>query len=52
MRLSNDVELRRGLWHLDQGFAVTSHASQGKTVDQVIVSAPVIAFSQVNTAQW
>jgi conjugative relaxase-like TrwC/TraI family protein len=38
--------------HLDQGIAVTSHASQGKTVDQVIVSAPVPAFSQVNSAQF
>jgi hypothetical protein len=28
--------------HLDQGIAVTSHAAQGKTVDQVIVSAPVL----------
>jgi hypothetical protein len=38
--------------HLDQGIAVTSHASQGKTVDQVIVSVPVSAFSQVNQAQF
>ncbi len=38
--------------HLDQGIAVTSHASQGKTVDQVIVSAPVSSFSQVNQAQF
>lgn len=34
------------LVHLDQGIAVTSHASQGKTVDSVIVSAPVSAFAQ------
>ena len=27
--------------HLDQGIAVTSHASQSKTVDQVIASVPV-----------
>jgi hypothetical protein len=27
-----------GPLYLDQGIAVTSHASQGKTVDQVIVS--------------
>ena len=32
---------RTGPLHLDQGVAVTSHASQGKTVDQVIVSVPV-----------
>jgi conjugative relaxase-like TrwC/TraI family protein len=38
--------------HLDQGAAVTSHASQGKTVDQVIVSVPVAAFSQTNEAQF
>jgi conjugative relaxase-like TrwC/TraI family protein len=41
----------RGLLHLDQGIAVTSHASQGKTVDQVIVSAPLESFSQVNREQ-
>ena len=39
------------LLHLDQGIAVTSHASQGKTVDNVIVSAPVAAFAQVSQAQ-
>jgi hypothetical protein len=33
--------------HLDEGIAVTSHASQAKTVDQVIVSVPVRAFSQL-----
>jgi len=41
-----------GMYHLDQGIAVTSHAAQGKTVDQVIVSAPVEAFSQVNQEQF
>jgi hypothetical protein len=43
---------RSGPLHLDQGIAVTSHASQGKTVDQVIVSVPVGAFSQTNEAQF
>jgi hypothetical protein len=38
--------------HIDQGMAVTSHASQAKTVDQVIVSVPVRAFSQANEAQF
>ena len=39
---------------LDEVFypMVTSHASQGKTVDQVIVSVPVSAFSQANQAQF
>ena len=41
-----------GPLHLDQGVAVTSHASQGKTVDHVIVSVPVAAFSQANEAQF
>jgi ATP-dependent exoDNAse (exonuclease V) alpha subunit len=36
---------------LDQGISVTSHASQGKTVDNLIVSAPVAAFAQVSQAQ-
>ena len=52
IRLSNGVSLRRGYWHLDQGLVVTSHAAQGKTVDQVLVSVPVQTFSQVNEAQW
>jgi ATP-dependent exoDNAse (exonuclease V) alpha subunit len=42
----------RGALHLDQGILVTSHASQGKTVAQVIVSVPVEAFSQANEAQF
>jgi ATP-dependent exoDNAse (exonuclease V) alpha subunit len=42
----------RGALHLEQGIVVTSHASQGKTVAQVIVSAPVESFSQANGAQF
>jgi ATP-dependent exoDNAse (exonuclease V) alpha subunit len=42
----------RGALHLDQGIVVTSHASQGKTVEQVIVSVPVQSFSQANEAQF
>ncbi|MBV8143176.1 MAG: hypothetical protein JOZ60_14145 [Verrucomicrobia bacterium] len=38
--------------HIDQGIAITSHASQGKTVDEVIVSVPVRSFSQANEAQF
>lgn len=41
-----------GALHIDQGFVVTSHAAQGKTVDQVIVSVPVKSFSQANDAQF
>lgn len=54
----NEIQLDKGKinlskpLHVDQGIAITSHASQGKTVDQVIVSVPVKAFSQVNEAQF
>jgi hypothetical protein len=44
--------VEKGALHIDQGFVVTSHASQGKTVDQVIVSVPVNSFSQANEAQF
>jgi hypothetical protein len=45
--------VRKGVaLHIDQGIAVTSHASQAKTVDQAIVSVPVRAFSQTNEAQF
>jgi hypothetical protein len=43
---------RSGPVHVDQGIAVTSHASQGKSVDQVIVSVPIAAFSQANEVQF
>jgi hypothetical protein len=32
--------------HLDQGITVTSHASQAKTVDQVIASVAIRSFTQ------
>jgi hypothetical protein len=38
--------ISRGGLHIDQGFVITSHAAQGKTVDQVIVSVPIDSFSQ------
>ena len=38
--------------HIDQGIAISSHASQAKTVEQVILSVPVRAFSQANQAQF
>jgi hypothetical protein len=42
----------KGMVHIDQGVAVTSHAAQGKTVDQVLVSASIESFSQVNAKQF
>ncbi|HTD15910.1 MAG TPA: AAA family ATPase [Chthoniobacterales bacterium] len=42
----------KGALHIDQGVAITSHAAQGKTVDQVIVSVPTESFSHANEAQF
>jgi hypothetical protein len=50
--LDGDEIIPRGDLHIDQGVVVTSHAAQGKTVDQVIVSVPVDSFSQANEAQF
>jgi len=50
--LDNGRTIDGGMFHVDQGLVVTSHASQGKTVDQVIASVPVGAFSQTNEAQF
>ena len=52
VKLSNGVRLASGQWHIDQGIVVTSHAAQGKTVDQVIASVPITAFGQTNEAQF
>jgi hypothetical protein len=42
----------RGLFIWTRGLRSRASASQGKTVDQVIVSVPVAAFSQTNEAQF
>jgi ATP-dependent exoDNAse (exonuclease V) alpha subunit len=47
-----EIVRTRTALHLDQGIAVTSHASQAKTVDQVIASVPIRSFSQANEAQF
>ena len=38
--------------HLDQGYAVTSHSSQGQTVDQVLVAAPVRSMDSVSAIMF
>jgi ATP-dependent exoDNAse (exonuclease V) alpha subunit len=38
--------------HIDQGIGVTGHASQAKTVDQIIASVPVRSFSQAHQAMF
>jgi hypothetical protein len=52
-RIDKDEIVRNGAaLHLDQGMAVTSHASQAKTVYQVVASVAVRTFSQANEAQF
>jgi Viral (Superfamily 1) RNA helicase len=52
LTLGESEVLLKGAVHIDQGIAITSHAAQGKTVDQVIVSVPIDSFSQANEAQF
>jgi conjugative relaxase-like TrwC/TraI family protein len=47
VRISSDRAL-----HIDQGIVVTGHASQGKTVDQVILSVPISTFSVLDQAEF
>jgi hypothetical protein len=49
---NGEIVRARAALHLDQGLAVTRHASQAKTVDQVMATAPVRSFSQANEAQF
>ncbi|MBV9488388.1 MAG: AAA family ATPase, partial [Verrucomicrobia bacterium] len=49
--LTDGREIAGERFHVDQGFCVTSHASQGRTVDVLIASVPVNAFAQVNETQ-
>jgi conjugative relaxase-like TrwC/TraI family protein len=53
LKLSNGakLDLRQPL-HLDQGYAVTSHSSQGQTVDQVLVAAPVRSMDLVSAVMF
>jgi hypothetical protein len=48
---SGEIVRHGAALHFDQGIVVNSHASQAKTVDQVIVSVQVRAFNQANEAQ-
>ena len=53
IRLGDGRAIKRSeALHIDQGIVVTSFASQGKTVDQLIASVPVDAFAQVNESQF
>jgi hypothetical protein len=38
LRLSNGATVSRNFGHLDYGYVVTSHASQGKSVERVLIA--------------
>jgi conjugative relaxase-like TrwC/TraI family protein len=44
--------LGKGFGHLAHGYVVTSHASQGKTVDQVFVGQSAESFPASSREQW
>jgi conjugative relaxase-like TrwC/TraI family protein len=47
VRLSNGWTVSKGFAHLTHGYVVTSHASQGKTVDKVFIAMPEATFGAV-----
>lgn len=44
--------LDKGFGHIDHDYCVTSHTSQGKTVDEVFISQPASTFSATNAKQF
>ncbi|MES2568529.1 MAG: MobF family relaxase [Verrucomicrobiota bacterium] len=49
--LENGHQLQDEMLHLDYGQVVSSHVSQGKTVDQVLISQPSATFSPASCEQ-
>lgn len=52
MRLSNGSMLPWDYGHFTSGYVVTSHASQGKTVDKVIISQSSLSFKASSAEQF
>ena len=42
----------RDFGHVALGYAVTSHASQGKTVDKVLIGQSSLSYPASNARQW
>lgn len=45
-------ELPRSFGHIDHGYCLTSHASQGKTVDEVFIYQPASTFPATDLKQF
>jgi len=50
--LDNGWVVRKDYGHIDHGYAVTSHASQGKSVDRVLVACSARSFNAANAEQF
>lgn len=50
--LTNGWTIDRGFGHLAHGYVVTSHASQGKTVDRVFIGASVVSHPASSREQF
>ncbi|ODS77280.1 MAG: conjugal transfer protein [Cytophagaceae bacterium SCN 52-12] len=47
----NTYHLDKDFGHLDHAYCITSHASQGKTVDDVLIAQPAATFPATNAKQ-
>ena len=52
LRLSNGSTLAKDYGHLTYGYVTTSHSSQGKTVDKVIISQSSMSFRASSMEQF
>ena len=52
IKLSNGSTISKNYGHFSLGYVVTSHASQGKTVDKVIISQSSMSFRASSTEQF
>lgn len=52
IRLSNGSTVSKDFGHFSLGYAATSHASQGKTVDKVIISQSSMSFRASSKEQF
>ncbi len=47
-----EYRLDKGFGHIAHAYCVTSHASQGKTVDEVFIAQPAATFAATNAKQF
>jgi hypothetical protein len=52
IKLNNDWVVRRDYGHLAYGYCSTSHASQGKTVDRVLIAQSAASFRAASKEQF